>query len=80
MNTVVTTLVAIFAKRNTDVLQALLNMVGITRPSCITNATGHRFNGFQVASLGRGQFVIHVGLKFSMRLLHKVGPVRFQWL
>ena len=60
MNAVVATLVAILAKRNTDVLQALFDMVGITRPSRITNATGHRFNGFQVASLGRGQFVIQL--------------------
>ena len=60
MNTVVAALVAILAKRNTDVLQALFNMMGITRPSLITNATGHGFNGCQVASLGRGQLVIQL--------------------
>ena len=60
MNAVVAALVAILAKRNTDVLQALFNMVRITRADFITNAAGHGFNGFQVASLGRGQFVIQL--------------------
>jgi len=66
MNTVVAALVAILAKRNTDVLQALLNMVGITRPSLITNATGHGFNGCQVSSLSGGQFIVQINPKLPV--------------
>jgi hypothetical protein len=40
MYTVVAALVTVLAKRYTDVLEALFNVVGITRPRSITNATG----------------------------------------
>jgi hypothetical protein len=40
MDAIVAALVTILTERNTDVLEALFDMVGITRPRSITNATG----------------------------------------
>jgi hypothetical protein len=40
MYTVVAALVTVLTERNADVLEALFNVMGITRACSITNATG----------------------------------------
>ena len=40
MDAVMTALVTILTERNTEVLEALFNVVGITRACSIANATG----------------------------------------
>jgi hypothetical protein len=60
MNAVVAALVAILTERNTEVLQALFDVVGIRGLRRATNATRQQFNACKVVPLGRGQFVVQL--------------------
>jgi hypothetical protein len=53
MNAVMRSLVAILTKGNTKVVQALLDMVGITRAGSATDPAGKVFDLEQIRSLFR---------------------------
>jgi len=50
---------AVLAEGHNGVLEALLDVVGITRPRLIANATGQGFNAPYVFPLLGGQLVVH---------------------
>ena len=54
MDAVVRSLVAVFTQGDTEIMQALLDMVGIGRWSCLTHTTRQGFDRSQVFSLGLG--------------------------
>jgi hypothetical protein len=54
MDAVVRSLMAILAKGDTEIMQALLDMVSIGRWSCFTHTTRQGFNCGQVFPLGLG--------------------------
>jgi hypothetical protein len=55
MDPVVRSLVTVFTKGDAKIVQALLNMVGIRRWSCITHTTWQGFDCGQVLTVGLGQ-------------------------
>ena len=59
MYAVMTALVTILTERNTEVLEALFDVVGIRGLRHAANTTGQRFNAPKVIILGCGQFIIH---------------------
>jgi len=60
MNAVMAALVTILTERDTEVLEALFNVVGITRACSITNATRQRFNACKMIPMGCGQLVVQL--------------------
>ena len=55
MDAVVRSLVAVFTQGDTEIMQALLDMVSIGRWSCLTHTTRQGFDCGQVFPLGLGQ-------------------------
>jgi hypothetical protein len=55
MYAVVRSLVAVFTQGDTEIMQALLDMVSIGRWSCLTHTTRQGFDCGQVFPLGLGQ-------------------------
>jgi hypothetical protein len=54
MDAVVRSLVAVFTQGDTEIMQALLDMVGIGRWSCFTHTARQGFDCGQVFPLGLG--------------------------
>ncbi len=59
MDTVVAPLVAVLAKGYTNVLEPLLDVVGIRGFRSSANPAGQGFDGCQVPSLGGGELIVH---------------------
>ena len=55
MDPIVRSLMAVLAKGDTEIMQALLDMVGIGRWSCLTHTTRQGFDCGQVFPIGLGQ-------------------------
>ena len=64
MDPVVRSLVAVFAQGDTEIVQALLDMVGIRRWSCLTHTTRQGFDGSQVLTVGLGQVLTVHGVAY----------------
>jgi hypothetical protein len=64
MDAVVRSLMAVFTQGDTEIMQALLDMVSIGRWSCLTHTTRQGFDRSQVFPLGLGQVLTVHGVAY----------------